>query len=76
MTYHVIMDKNIQFLKTDEDVIINKQAIRWVKKMNECLGVCMKSTGCTKYDLHKICKSNNVESYNKLNKHFEQNSIF
>jgi hypothetical protein len=41
--------------------------------MGECLEVCTKSTGCNgKYgDTHKICKLNNLNSYNKLNKHFE-----
>jgi hypothetical protein len=41
--------------------------------MSDCLEVCTKSTGCgEKYgDTHKICKVNNLDSYNKLNKHFE-----
>jgi len=41
--------------------------------MSDCLEVCMKSTGCNiEYkDTHKICKLNSLDSYNKLNKHFE-----
>ena len=41
--------------------------------MNECLEVCAKSTGCSLRggDTHQICKFNNIDSYNKLNKHFE-----
>ena len=39
--------------------------------MSDCLQVCTKSIGCDTVDTHKICKSNNIESYNKLNKHFE-----
>ena len=40
--------------------------------MSECLEICVKLTGCTDNgDTHKICKLNNLDSYNKLNKHFE-----
>ena len=41
--------------------------------MNDCLEVCVKSTGCNINDggTHKICKVNNLNSYNKLNKFFE-----
>lgn len=40
--------------------------------MNDCLEVCIKSDGCTGYkDIHKICKLNNLSSYNKLNNFFE-----
>jgi hypothetical protein len=64
---------NISYLKTDNNRIINEKHIRWVKKMNECLEVCTKSFGCSINDgsTHKICKINNPDSYNKLNKHFE-----
>lgn len=67
-----IMKKNTSYIKTDDNKIINESAIRWVKKMSECLEVCTKSIGCsTGTDTHKICKINNPESYHKLNKHFE-----
>ena len=62
------------FIKTDGNAIINERNISWVKKMNECLEVCMKTTGCTnKVDTHTICKTNSPISYAKLNNHFEQN---
>ena len=43
------------------------------KKMSECLEVCTKSIGCDidTGGTHKICKLNNPDSYDKLNKHFE-----
>ena len=43
------------------------------KKMSDCLEVCMKTTDCSLIhkDTHKICKVNNLDSYNKLNKRFE-----
>ena len=65
--------KNNTYLKTDDNKIINKKCIRWVKKMNDCLEVCTKSTGCeiNTRETHKICKLNSLESYNKLNKYFE-----
>lgn len=60
------------YIKTDDNKIINEQCIRWVKKMNDCLEVCVKSIGCDITNgTHRICKVNNQESYNKLNRHFE-----
>jgi hypothetical protein len=68
------MDNNqVQWYKTDNNKIINEKCITWVKQMGECLEVCTKITGCNEKmgDTHKICKLNNIDSYNKLNKHFE-----
>jgi hypothetical protein len=60
------------YIKADDNTIINEKCIRWVKKMSECLEVCSVSTGCNvKYNTLKICKVNNLDSYNKLNKYFE-----
>ena len=62
------------YLKTDDNKIINEKYIKWVKKMSDCLEVCVKSTGCNINDgstTHKICKINNLHSYNKLNKFFD-----
>lgn len=61
----------VQYLKTDGNKIINEKHIRWVKKINDCLEVCTKSTGCGDKETHKICKLNNLYSYNELNRHFE-----
>jgi hypothetical protein len=66
------MKKTASYIKTDDNKIIKESCIRWVKKMSDCLEVCTISTGCSAgIDTHKICKSNNPESYNKLNKLFE-----
>jgi len=63
------MDK---YLKTDDNKIINEKCIRWVKKMNECLEVCIKSDGCILgSNTHKICKSNSNDSYEKLDRFFK-----
>ena len=65
-------NNEIQYIKTDENKIINEKHIIWVLKINDCLEVCTKSTGCTrKSDTHQVCKLNSLNSYNKLNKHFE-----
>jgi hypothetical protein len=63
------MENNQIFIKADDNVLINKKYIRWIKKMNDCLEVCSKSTGCNieNGDTHKICKMNNPDSYVKLN---------
>jgi hypothetical protein len=39
--------------------------------MNDCLEVCTKSNGCEATNIHKICKSTNLNSYNKLNQYFK-----
>jgi hypothetical protein len=66
------MENNkVSYLKTDDNKIINERCIIWVKKMNDCLHVCTKSDGCFDVNTHKICKLNNLSSYNKLNKLFE-----
>jgi hypothetical protein len=48
------------YLKTDNNKVINEKCIRWVKKMDECLEVCTKTTGCSQIndDTHKVCKIN------------------
>ena len=66
-------NKTISYLKADDNKIINEKCIRWVKKIDQCLHVCNKSEGCdVGIGTHKICKSNNPDSYDKLNKHFEE----
>ena len=66
-------NKELTFIKTDDREIINKRCIRWVKKIEDCFEICIKSTGCVgKFDTHTVCKSNNPKSYDELNKYFEK----
>ena len=60
---------NVSYIHADQNKLINEKAILWIVKMDECLEVCTKSTGCNvkKNDTHRICKLNNPSSYNKLN---------
>jgi len=64
----------ISYIKTDDDTIINENAIKWIRKVNDCLEICTKSLGCHggDFDTHKICKINNLDTYNKLNKWFQE----
>lgn len=65
-------NKPISFVKADDNLIINEKYIRWIKKVNDCLEVCTKMDGCTVNEsTHKICKLNNLDSYNKFNKLFQ-----
>lgn len=66
-------NNNTFYIKTDDNKIINEKHIRWVQKMGDCLEVCAKVTGCDvkSGDTIRICKLNNPDSYNKLNKYFE-----
>lgn len=63
---------NKNYIKADDNVIINTKYIRWVKKIDECLQICTKSDGCDKYTTNRICKIKNYDSYMKLNKLFEE----
>lgn len=68
------MENNQQYIKADGGIVINEKCIMWIKKMNACMEVCTKATGCnvqTGGDTVKVCKINNYDSYAKLNKHFE-----
>ena len=66
-------NKTTSYLKADDNKIINEKCIRWIKKIDQCLHVCNKSEGCDiGIGTHKICKSKNPDSYDKLNKHFEE----
>ncbi len=60
-----------EYVKVDNNKVINLNYIRWVKKMDECLQICTKSNGCGEYDTSKLCKLNNPTSYEKINKLFE-----
>ena len=60
------------YIKTDDNRIINKTHIIWVKKISECLEICTKTDGCSVgINTHKICKLHNESSYNELNRHFD-----
>ena len=64
--------ESVSYIKADNNKIINERAILWVRKLDRCLAICTKSIGCDGiHDTHRICKSKNPDSYNKLNKHFE-----
>jgi hypothetical protein len=76
------MEKNkVSYIQADENTLINEKSITWVKKINDCLEVCTKTTGCNvlyvdkddtiKKDTHKICKKNNPDSYDKMNNLFK-----
>jgi hypothetical protein len=60
------------YIKADDDKIINENHIRWIKKINSCMEICTKSDGCDvgKYT-HKVCKSKTPDSYKKLNSLFD-----
>ncbi len=62
---YIKMDNN--YIKMDDNYIINKKYIRWIRQMQDCLEVCVKSNGCSKYQTHRVCTYNNYDSYMKLN---------
>lgn len=60
-----------EFIKTDGNKVTNIKMIRWMKKMDDCIHICSITTGCNEDNLHRVCKVNNNDSYDKLNKYFE-----
>lgn len=64
-------DNKNNYIRVDDNKVINEKCIKWIKKIDECLSVCTKSDGCYKNHTHTICKIKNLDSYNKLNKYFQ-----
>jgi hypothetical protein len=65
-------NKENSYIKINDNTILNKNCIRWVKKMNECLEICSLSTGCYNDNTMKVCKKDNLKDYNELNRHFQE----
>lgn len=65
------------FIKINENTIINENYIQWMKQIGDCIYMCNKVYGCdegTLYGTHKVCKGgDNHKSYVKIEKHFKQN---
>jgi len=65
----------VPYIKADDDVIINEKQIRWIKKINDCMEICSKQSGCSLNtggrETHKVCKINNLESFLRLDKKFK-----
>jgi hypothetical protein len=54
------------FIRVNDDTIIAKAHIVWIKQLNDCLEICTKKIGCTVgEDTHRSCDKNN-----KYRRHF------
>ena len=53
-------DNKNNYIKVDDNKVINEKCIKWIKKMDECLAICTKSDGCYKSTAHRVCKINNL----------------
>jgi hypothetical protein len=61
------------FIKADDNKVVNEKFIRWIQKIDQCLEICTKHNGCEiGSGTNRICKSNNPDSYEKLNKLFDE----
>jgi hypothetical protein len=61
------------FIKADNNRVVNEKFIRWIQKIDQCLEVCSKMEGCAiGTGTSTICKLNNPDSYEKLNKLFDE----
>ena len=59
------------YIKADDNIIINERHIRWLRKVDDCINICYRHSGCVNgYGTVPICKINSPESYDKLLKHF------
>jgi hypothetical protein len=66
---------NSNFIKVDNNTLINENYVQWMKKVDECIYICNKVYGCqeeTCYGAHKVCKVNNIDNYNELVKKFNK----
>ena len=67
---------NNDFVRLEKNIVLRESAIRWMKQMEECIYICSKSNGCHidesfQNTTHRVCKSTNPTSYNRLLRHFE-----
>ena len=61
------------YIKMDNNTLVNESAIRWVRKMDECMKICTRSDGCSLINTHSLCKVTNADSYHYLQRFFEEN---
>jgi hypothetical protein len=54
------------FIKVDNDKILNINFIRWIQKKDECFYICSKMDGCRIEDTQSVCKITNSQTYCKL----------
>lgn len=59
------------FIKVNDNTLINANKIIWIQKYKQCMYVCTKSSGCSSFSAHKICKEKSMDDYLKLDKYFE-----
>jgi hypothetical protein len=68
-------DRNSNLLPISDELILNATHIKWIRKYNDCMHICMKSNGCNNLlidnDTHKVCANSNsdleMKTYKKLN---------
>ena len=63
----------VNYIKMDNNTLVNESAIRWVRKIDECMKICTRSDGCSLKNTHSLCKNTNADSYNYLQRFFEEN---
>lgn len=65
-------ERNTDFIKFNDDLVLNKKYIRWIKKVHDCMYICTKSDGCNNWSSHVICSSNENQKkdFDKINQIF------
>jgi hypothetical protein len=61
------------FLKIDNDTVINTNFIRWMQQVEGCIEVCTIMTGCNgrSKSPHTVCKKSAPEAFEKLSSYFK-----
>ena len=60
------------FIKTENNVMLNPDYIRLIKKIDDCMLICNQDK-CFHSDVRKVCKIDDLFTYNKLNSMYFQN---
>lgn len=56
-----------EYIHIEDNVVLNTKYIRWLKKIDECIHICSRSSGCyLSVQTHKVCKYSNPEMYKQL----------
>lgn len=66
-------NSKVHYVKVNDNMIINENHIRWIKRMKECLEICTRANECSIQhgETYRICKADNYENYMKLSKYLD-----
>lgn len=60
------MDRD-DFLYLQNGIVVRKSAIRWLRKLDDCVQICANTSSCTPFSTYSACRKHDGETYEFLN---------